>query len=164
MRRIGTMVMAVIFVLALVATAALAAEAQKADSNQADNMQIVRDKVQADKKLLIAENMNLTENEAKAFWPVYASYQKELMTLNDRAIKFIQSYAENFDKMTDDTAKKLVGDYLALENDRLKLRESFLPKFAKVLPYTKVMRYYQMENKIFAVVSYEAAKKIPLVE
>jgi hypothetical protein len=164
MRKIGTMVMAVIFGLGLLATAALAAEAQKADSNQADNMQIVRDKLQADKKLLIAENMNLTDSEAKAFWPVYASYQKELMALNDQAIKFIQSYAENFDKMTDDTAKKLVGNYLALENDRLKLKQSFLPKFAKVLPYTKVMRYYQLENKINAVVSFDIASKIPLVK
>jgi hypothetical protein len=164
MRKIGTMIMAVIFGLALVVTAALAAETQKADSNQADNMQIVRDKLQADKKLLIADNMNLTDKEAKAFWPVYASYQKDLMALNDRAIKFIQGYAENFDKMTDDTAKKLVGDYLALENDRLKLKESYLPKFAKVLPYTKVMRYYQLENKISAVVSFDIASKIPLVK
>jgi hypothetical protein len=164
MRRIGTTVMAVIFVMALLATAALAAEEQKADSNQADNMQIVRDKLQADKKLLVAENMNMTQSEANAFWPVYASYQKEMMALNDRAIKFIQNYAENFDKMTDNTAKKLVEDYLALENDRLKLKQSFLPKFAKVLPYTKVMRYYQLENKISAVVSFDIASKIPLVK
>jgi DNA-directed RNA polymerase subunit F len=158
------MVMAVIFVMALLATAALAAEEQKTDSNQADNMQIVRDKLQADKKLLVAENMNLTQSEANAFWPVYESYQKELMALNDRAIKFIQNYAENFDKMTDNTAKKLVEDYLALENDRLKLKQSFLPKFAKVLPYTKVMRYYQLENKISAVVSFDLAGNIPLVK
>ena len=164
MRRIGTMVMAVIFGLTLVATAALAADEKKADSNQADNMQIVRDKLQADKKLLIAENMNLTESEAKAFWPVYTSYQQEMMKLNDRAINFIKIYAENYDKMTDDTAKKLVGDYLAIEGDRLKLKESFLPKFAKVLPYTKVMRYYQLENKVSAVVSFDIAGKIPLVK
>ncbi len=164
MRRIGTMVMAVIFGLTLVATAALAADEKKADSNQADNMQIVRDKLQADKKLLIAENMNLTESEAKAFWPVYTSYQQEMMKLNDRAINFIKIYAENYDKMTDDTAKKLVGDYLAIEGDRLKLKESFLPKFAKVLPYTKVMRYYQLENKISAVISFDIASKIPLVK
>ena len=159
MRRIGTIGMAVILGLALLATAALAAEEMTAS-----NMQIVRDKVQADKKLLIAENMNLTEKEAKAFWPVYADYQKEIMALNDRSIKFIQTYAENFDKMKDETAKKLVGDYLVIESDRLNLRESYVPKFAKVLPYTKVMRYYQLENKISAVISFDIASKIPLVK
>jgi hypothetical protein len=38
----------------------------------ADNMQIVLEKVRADKKLLVSENMQLTEAEAKAFWPVYS--------------------------------------------------------------------------------------------
>jgi hypothetical protein len=137
--------------------------AQQADT-PADNMQLVRDKIQADKKLLVGENMNLSEKEAKAFWPVYDSYQKDLVALNDRALKNISEYAANADKMTDDAAKKIVTDHLAIESDRQKLRQSYLPKFAKVLPYKKVMRYYQLENKILAVVMYEAAKKIPLVD
>jgi hypothetical protein len=95
---------------------------------------------------------------------VYDSYQKDLIKLNDRMIKNIGDYADNVDKMSNDIAKKVVTEHLAIESDRQKLRQSYLPKFAKVLPYKKVMRYYQMENKIFAVVSYEAAKKIPLVE
>ena len=137
--------------------------AQQGDAT-ADNMQILRDKIQADKKLVVATNMNLTENEAKAFWPVYDSYQKDLIKLNDRTLKNIIDYAANMDKMSDEIAKKIVTEHLAIESDRQKLRQSYLPKFAKALPYKKVMRYYQMENKIFAVVSYEAAKKIPLVE
>lgn len=130
----------------------------------ADNMQIVKEKIQVDKKLFVAANMNLTEKEAKAFWPVYENYQKELNAVNERAIKNVGEYAANWDKMTDEKAKKVVTDYLAIENDRLKARQSFLPKFAKVLPYKKVMRYYQLENKVFAVVLYDAAKKVPLVE
>lgn len=137
--------------------------AQQADT-PADNMQIVREKLQADKKLLVAGNMNLTEAEAKAFWPVYDSYQKDLVALNDRVIKNISDYAANVDKMTDDVAKKLVKEQLAIDSDRQKLRQSYLPKFEKALPYKKVMRYYQLENKILAVVAYEAAKKIPLAE
>jgi hypothetical protein len=130
----------------------------------ADNMQILKEKIQGDKKLLIAANMNLTEKEAKAFWPVYESYQKDLTALNDRAIKNVSDYAANWQKMTDDTAKKVVTEHLAIESDRQKLRQSYLPKFAKVLPYKKVMRYYQLENKILALVLYDVAKTVPLVE
>ncbi len=137
--------------------------AQQGDE-PSDNMQILREKIHADKKLLVATNLNLTENEAKEFWPVYDKYQKELMALNDRALRNIDGYAANADKMTDDLAKKIVKDYLAIENDRQKLRQSYLSKFAKALPYMKVMRYYQIENKIQAVINYEAAKRIPLVE
>ena len=52
-----------------------------------DNMQILRDKIKADKKLLVANNMELTDSEAKAFWPVYEEYQKELGVINQRIIK-----------------------------------------------------------------------------
>lgn len=137
--------------------------AQQGDA-PADNMQIVREKLQADKKLLVAANMDLTENEAKAFWSVYDSYQKDLIKLNDRTLKNIAEYADNADKMTDGTAKKIVKEHLAIESDRQKLRQSYLPKFEKALPYKKVMRYYQLENKVSAVVNYEAAKLIPLVD
>ena len=50
----------------------------------ADNMQILRDKVKADKKLLVAVNMDLTESEAKGFWPIYEEYQRDLAAINRR--------------------------------------------------------------------------------
>ena len=130
----------------------------------ADNMQILRDKIKADKKLLVASDMKLTEAEAKAFWPVYEGYQKDLGKIVDRARKLIEDYANNYQTMTDATAKKLLDDTIAIENDRLKLKKDYLPKFRKVLSDKKTARYYQLENKIFAVVSYEMAKVIPLVK
>ena len=42
-----------------------------AQDKRADNMQILRDKIRADKKLVVATNMELTESEAKNFWPIY---------------------------------------------------------------------------------------------
>jgi hypothetical protein len=137
--------------------------AQQGDA-PADTMQIVHEKIQADKKLLVSENLKLTDKEAKAFWPVYESYQKDLIKLRERMLKNISDYEANFDKMSDDMAKKVVTEHLAIESDRQKLRQSYLPKFEKALPYKKVMRYYQLENKISAVVNYEAAKLIPLVD
>jgi len=135
-----------------------------AQDKAADTNQLVREKIQADKKLFIAENMELTESEAKVFWPVYEGYQKDLGKIVDRAKKLIEDYANNYQTMTDATAKKLLDDMIAIENDRLKLKKNYLPKFRKVLSDKKVARYYQLENKIFAVVSYEMAKVIPLVK
>ncbi|HOD36194.1 MAG TPA: hypothetical protein PLR20_04075 [Syntrophales bacterium] len=135
-----------------------------AQDKPADTNQLVREKIQADKKLLIAENMQLTELEAKAFWPVYESYQKEQGKIVDRAKILIDDYAKNYKTMTDATAKKLLDDSIAIENDRLKLKKDYLPKFRKVLSEKKVARYYQLENKVFAVVSYELAQVIPLVK
>jgi hypothetical protein len=130
---------------------------------QAD-MQIVREKLRADKKLLVSEAMKFTDAEAKGFWPVYESYQKELTGINDRTLKLIQEYAKNYPSMTNEVAKKLIDDYLAVEGDRLKVRHSYLPKFRKVLPDTKVARFYQLENKLQAVINYDLAAGIPMVE
>ena len=72
------------------------------------NMQILIEKVKADKKLLIASNMNLTEPEAKKFWPLYEGYQKDLEKINGRLDSLINDYAEAYNKgsIPEELAKK----------------------------------------------------------
>jgi len=135
-----------------------------AQEKPADNMQIVLEKVRADKKLLVSENMQLTEAEAKAFWPVYDQYQDELFLLRTRTVKLIKDFADAYEKMTNETAKKLMDEYITIETLGPKLRQAYLPKFRKVLPEIKVVRYYQIENKIQAALFYELAKSIPLAK
>jgi hypothetical protein len=134
-----------------------------AQEKPVDNMQLVREKIKTDKKLFIAQNMNLTESEAKVFWPVYENYQKDLGKLVDKTAKLIDNYATNYQTMTEEAAKELINGYLTIERERVTLMKSFLPKFRKVLTEKKVARYYQLENKINAVVKYELATQIPLV-
>lgn len=135
-----------------------------AQDRPADNMQLVVEKVRADKKLLVAENMQLSEADAKAFWPVYEQYQNELFLLRARTMKLLNDYAEAYEKMVNETAKNLLDEYMTIESLGLKLRQTYLPKFRKVLPDVKVMRYYQVENKINAALIYELAAKIPLIK
>jgi hypothetical protein len=135
-----------------------------AQDKPADNMQIVLEKTRADKKLFVADNMQLTEGEAKAFWPVYGRYQDELFLLRARSAKLVKDYADAYKKMGNNTARKLLDEYMTIEALGLKLRQAYLPQFRKVLPQVKVARYYQIENKIQAVLTYELARNIPFVE
>jgi len=130
----------------------------------ADNMQILRDKLKADKKLVVAANMELTDAEAKGFWPVYEEYQKELQKINERLASTITAYANEFNakSLTDEKAKKLLDEALAIEESEIKLKRSFVPKLSKTLPGRKVARYLQIENKIRAIVKYEIAAEVPL--
>jgi hypothetical protein len=147
-------------VLAVIAVAAPAI----AQDKPADNMRIVLEKIRADKKLLVAENMQLTDAEAKAFWPVYNRYQDELFLLRARTAKLIVDYAEAFEKMSNETARNLLDEYMVIESLGVALRQVYLPEFRKVLPDVKVARYYQVENKIKAVLTYELARQIPLAK
>ena len=132
----------------------------------ADNMQILRDKIKADKKLLVSANMELTESEAKGFWPVYEEYQKELTAINQRIGKLIESYAADYraNTLTDEKAQKLIDELVAIEKADGGLQASYAPKLSKVLPPKKVARYLQIENKIRAALKYELAANIPAVQ
>jgi hypothetical protein len=149
--------------MALAAMAVVAVPAFAQDK-AADNMQIVLEKVRADKKLLVAENMQLTEAEGKAFWPVYEQYQNELFLLRVRTARLITDYANAQEKMTNESARTLLDEYMTIESLGLMLRQVYLPEFRKVLPEVKVARYYQIENKIQAALLYELARNIPLAK
>lgn len=150
-----------VFLLVLAATFAAA----PGYSQSTDEMQILRDKVKADKKLLVSQNMLLSDSEAKAFWPIYDAYQADLAKINERLGKAIVAYADayNAGPVSNDTAKKLMNEYFAIEDEELKLQRSYAAKLEKVLPSAKVARYIQIENKIRSVLKYELAAKIPLV-
>ena len=144
-------------------TCAVTATAQ---DKPADNMQIIIEKVRTDKKLIVADNMQLTESEAKGFWPVYKQYQDELFLIRVRTSKLINDYrnAYNNNSITNDIARTLLDEYMNIETLTLKLRKAYLPKFREVLPESKVARYYQIENKIQAELYYEFAAGIPLMK
>jgi hypothetical protein len=151
-----------VFLCAAGLTAASAfAQSQPADTN----MQILRDKVKADKKLVVAANMNLNEAEGKAFWPIYDDYQKELQGLNDRLVAAIVGYADAYNKntLTDEMATSLTNAALSIDQDEVTMRKTYAARLKGVLPGKKVARYLQIENKIRALVRYEMADNIPLV-
>ena len=135
-----------------------------AQDKPADNMQVLLEKVMADKKLFVAVNMELTDSEAKAFWPVYAEYQDELFLLRSRTAKLIKDYADAYKGLNNETAKSLLDEMITIDSLGVELRKAYLPKFRQALPEKKVARYYQIENKIQATLYYKLAVQIPLAQ
>lgn len=130
-----------------------------------ENMEILKEKLKADKKLLVAGNMDLSDAEAKAFWPLYDGYQHDLDQINQRLAKTIGEYAEAFNKgpVPDDTAKKLMNEVIAVEQSEAQLKRSYAEKLNSVLPASKTARYIQIETKIRAIIKMELAQQIPLI-
>ena len=145
---------------ALVAALATPAFAQTAATT---NMEILRQKIKADKKLVVAENLKLTDAEGANFWPVYDAYQKDLQQINERLAKAILAYADAYDAgpVTNEKAKQLLDEYLAIDDAEAKLKAATTPKILAALPAVKAARYIQIENKIRAAVRYELAAAIP---
>ena len=137
-----------------------------AQTTSTANMEILRQKIKADKKLVVAENLKLTDAEGAAFWPVYDAYQKDLQAINQRLAAAILAYADAYNKgpVTNETAKKLLDESLAIDEAEVKLKIASVPKILAALPATKAARYIQIESKIRALIRYELAAGIPLVE
>ncbi len=129
------------------------------------NMEILAEKVKADKKLVVAMNMNLSDTESEGFWPVYNSYQADLEHVNQRLGQLVSDYADAYNRgsISDKTAGKLIKEWLHAEAEEMKLKVATVKNLAKVLPAKKVARYLQIENKIRALIRFGLAAQVPLV-
>jgi hypothetical protein len=132
----------------------------------ASNMEILREKLKADKKLIVAQNMVLTDAESKAFWPLYDEYQAALLKINRRIFSGVSQFADDYQRgpMSKESAKKLVTELLSIEGAEAKMRRTIAPKLEKAVGAPLTMRYLQIENKIRAIFKYELASAIPLAE
>jgi hypothetical protein len=157
------LVLAATVILGLSAATLRAAQPPTGQAAQA-NLDVLVDAIRSNRKALVAVNLKLTDDEAAKFWPIYDRYQKETNALGDRLVGVIQDYSANFSDLSNDKAMKLVDDYLTIEADRVKAKRTYVAEFAKALPGRKLARFYQIENKVDAVIRYDLAATIPVVE
>jgi hypothetical protein len=142
----------------LLLMAAIPAVAQTAT----DELEAARTQIQADRKAIVSRLMDMSEAESGAFWPVYNAYREEIRKVDDKVVTLAESYFKA-DSLSDKQAQGMLKDWLKLKADRLAVKKSYVGKFSKAVPTPKVMRFYQIENKMDAVVEYELAASIPLV-
>lgn len=130
---------------------------------QAD-LEILLSTLRANRKALVATNLNLSDEEASKFWPIYDRYQTEMNAVGDRFAAMVQDYTTNFTTLSDEQATKSVESYMEIEADRAKVRKTYVEEFAKVIPGRKLARFYQIENKMDAVLRYDLASTIPVID
>jgi len=131
----------------------------------AASQQAIRDQLRTDRKVVIQHNLPLTDAEAKKFWPVYESFQREMAPIQSRrnraALDFISTSEGD---MTNANARRLMDQLASAEESDAKLRRAFVARFSKAIGAKKAARYYQIESKISAMERYDQASAIPLVQ
>lgn len=134
-----------------------------AERGSAAAVDAVRQAVRSDKKGLVEKNLQLTEAEAKKFWPLYESFQKDIDRVQKRKNRVVLDYVNTESSMTDANAKKLAKEMLAAQAEEQRMVEAHAKKLAGVLPTRKAVRYLQIENKIRVLNEYDTAAQVPLV-
>ncbi len=120
--------------------------------------------LQSDRQAIVAANLPMTDAQAKVFWPMFRDYRGQVARIGDRIEELILAYAKNYDTLTDEQAKSMLDEFLAIQKDDIKIKAEWAPKFGKVLPPKSVTRFYQIENKLDAILRFQAAGQIPLVD
>jgi hypothetical protein len=126
-------------------------------------IELTRAAVQVRRQALVTAAMDLEGKEAESFWPLYRDYRLDMAKVNDRYVKLLVAYLEAYDSMTDEAARRLVDEYLGIERARNGVKTAYVPRFSKIMPAKKVARFFQVDNKLDAVIDSELAQMIPLI-
>jgi len=126
------------------------------------DVELTRAAIQVRRQALVTSVMDLEAREAEKFWPLYRDYRTAMATVNDRYVKLVVTYLDTFDKLADDQATGMLNEALSIERARLDVKSQFIPRFGQVMPARKVARFFQIDNKLDAVIAADMAKLIPL--
>jgi hypothetical protein len=154
-----------VLVTALGLQPALGQEQPKSTTQEAqvaEDIRLTREMINNERQALVTRGMDLTPDEMQRFWPLYHEYRLETLKVGDRIVALITMYADNYQSLTDNAADELLTEFVRIEEERARLKAQYLPKFKEVLPARKVVRFYQIENKLDTVILAEMAQTIPL--
>jgi hypothetical protein len=150
----------------LAAACPLGASAQDAGAElpsvRADE-QIILSQIMTDKRAVYARALQLTDDESRAFWPVYDEYEAGVKKIDDRFVRLVDQYAEKYSTMTDANARQMLDAKLDIDRDRMDLQHVYTRKIARALPAIKALRYAQVESRIDNELQRKVMQLVPIV-
>ena len=127
-------------------------------------IEIMRSDVRTQKVAILTATMELTSDEASAFWPKYREYDVALSAVWDQRLGVIKDYAANYETMTDEVARGLIERAFAVDEAQLAVEKEYFEKIAEVLPITKAARFAQVERRLNNMIELQLASELPLVK
>ena len=129
-----------------------------------DYIEIARDVLNTEKKAAVAQAMQLSDAESTPFWELYNEYNLEANRVHNQRIGLIKDFAKNYENLSDEKADELWMGMLSYQQELLKLKKAYYKKLKKIISPGDAARYFQIENKIEALINANLAAEIPLIE
>jgi calcineurin-like phosphoesterase family protein len=124
----------------------------------------ILEQLEGNRRLIVAENMNVEEAAEADFWAVYDAYRLEIGALDAEGFKLLGEFRDHFDELTDDRAGNVLSSYFRLEQEILAVRQAYIGKFSAVISPKQTLRFYQIENKLDAIIHADISAVTPLVD
>ena len=161
MKRIGRFEVACFWIVGTVLCGSLAAQT---GTQSRETIELSRTVIQAKRQTIVAQAIDLTDVESKAFWPLYREWRTASANLEDRIADMVSKLNDEYDTLTDEEAGRLMDEWFDVKAREQKLNARYAKQFRKILPPKKALRFLQLENKMDSIVTYSLSGTVPLAE
>ena len=127
-------------------------------------LEILKSDVKTQRRALVTGAMNLTEEQAQKFWPIYKEYENEYDKLVDRELELIKKYADTYQNMSDEMADKLLNQAIDLDQDQLNLDKKYYKKFKKDLGAKTAAKFRMIDKRINLMIELQVASSVPVLD
>lgn len=128
-----------------------------------EKLEVTRRVVESQRRVLVSGALPLTAAEAQSFWPLYDAYEKQRRPLDERANQLVADFVASAATLSDAQASAMLKEAQQIDEQRLKLRRTYIDRMGKALPPRKLVRFFQIDNKLDSVVRADVARVVPLV-
>ncbi|MCU0414685.1 MAG: hypothetical protein MUE91_09845 [Ignavibacteriaceae bacterium] len=114
-------------------------------------------------KEIVKENLKLTEDEANKFWPLFDEYMAARSPIFEERVSITEEFMMNYYALDDATAKDLINKAIQSQQDLTDVRKEYLDKMFEVLPAPLVGKFFQLDNRVSAVLDLVRMSATPLI-
>ena len=101
-----------------------------------------REKLRAQKVAYLTSKVDLTQDEAIKFWPVFFQYEKELYSERIEILDDVK-----LSTISDSEADQKLNAFLDFKEKQLRLERKYIVKFKEILPSAKVLKIMHYDNE-----------------
>ena len=140
------------------------AQTEKPDAGTSSQayLELLRADLRRQKAAVIAAGLELSERESTAFWRVYRDYEADVARIADGRFALLREYAESFKDMSDEKAAEIMQRAFALDGERVRLKERYLPRFAAATSSRTAARFFQIDGQVEALIYLQLTADLPL--
>lgn len=105
------------------------------------------ERIEAMKVSFITDQLKLTPEEAKAFWPIFNQFETEKRALREEFRNNHGPNQKNIDEISEAEAEKMINNEISFLQKDLDIMKRYIAQFKSVLPTKKVAVLLSLENK-----------------
>ena len=133
------------------------------ESFEKEYVEMLKKDIQEASRQIVADNITLTDEQAKIFWPLYDEYDAAYDKMVNERVELIKDYMMDYYGMDEEIGKTLITKSLGLKEKAVNLQKEYINKMMEVLPVSIVGKFFQIDNRIAAIIDISRMSNLPLV-